>query len=450
MNRGLIRFVVIFSIAFFFSCNEQEVAVNNREINNPEFLHRGIRRLNDVVIYEIFSPPVASRIFSYASLAAYESIRWTDTSYPSIVSKLNGFSEMPAPEPGKKYQFAIAGIKALFEVTSRLTFTKDSSLITLREILKEMKANGIDEETYNNSLAFGDSVANAIWKRASTDHYKETRGMARYTPSVITGKWKNTSPDYLDAVEPFWTKMMPMVMDSSAQFKPVPPPPYDLNTKSQFYKEMKEVLDTVAALTEEQKNIARFWDDNAAAVTHVGHMMFANKKPSPGGHWMNITAIAAKKANADLLQSAFSYATVAVTMYEAFISCWDEKFRSEYIRPITAINEFLDKNWQPFLQTPPFPEYTSGHSVVSSSIATVLTQLYGDNFAFTDDYELPYIGIQRSFPSFIKASEEACVSRLYGGIHFRSAILNGRTQGRNLGQHIVEKLNIQQFRLTGS
>jgi hypothetical protein len=450
MNRVLARFAIVLVIGSVFSCKQKVVEVNNEEINNPEFLHRGIKRLNDVVIYEIFSPPVASRIFSYASLAAYESLRWTDTSYPSLASRLNGFEELPKPEPGKKYQFAIAGIKALFEVTDRLTFTKDSSRITLKELLKEMKAKGIDEETYNNSIAFGEAMANAIWKRASVDHYKETRGMPRYSPNVLTGKWKNTSPDYLDAVEPFWTKMAPFVMDSSAQFKPVPPPPYDLNKNSQFYKEMKEVIDSSLALTDEKKNIARFWDDNAAAVTHVGHMMFANKKPSPGGHWMNITAIACKKTKADLLQSAYSYAAVAVTMYEAFISCWDEKFRSEYIRPITAINEFVDKNWQPLLQTPPFPEYTSGHSVVSSSIATVLTQLYGDNFAFTDDYELPYIGIKRSFPSFMKASEEACISRLYGGIHFRSAIVNGRTQGRNLGNYIVQRLNVQPFHFSGS
>jgi hypothetical protein len=231
-----------------------------------------------------------------------------------------------------------------------------------------------------------------------------------------------------------------MVMDSSTQFRPVPPPPFDLKPGSAFYKEVKEVIDTTKVLTDEQKNIARFWDDNAAAVTHKGHMMFANKKPSPGGHWMNITAIACQKTNADIVKSAYAYAMSGITMYEAFISCWDEKYRSEYIRPVTVINESFDKNWQPLLQTPPFPEYTSGHSVVSSSVATVLTKQFGENFAFTDDYELPYIGIQRSFPSFMKASEEACMSRLYGGIHFRSAIENGKDQGRKLGAFILERV----------
>jgi hypothetical protein len=229
-------------------------------------------------------------------------------------------------------------------------------------------------------------------------------------------------------------------MDSASQFKPVPPPAFSTDRNSQFYKEMMEVYETDKKLTEEQKTIARYWDDNPAAVTFKGHMMFANKKPSPGGHWMNITALSSKKVNMDWMKASQTYALVAIAMYEAFLSCWDEKFRSEYIRPVTAVNEGLDKNWQPFLQTPPFPEYTSGHSVASATIAAMLTEIFGDNFAFTDDYELPYIGISRSFPSFIKASEEACVSRMYGGIHFNSAIVNGRQQGRELGAFIVKKI----------
>lgn len=432
--------LVLFAVFLVVSCKQEKPVENNTKANDPAYLHRGIKRLNDVVIYEIFSPPVASRIYGYASLSAYEAMRWSDTTYTSLAAKLHGYPEMPSPDPAKKYQFTVAGIKAMFDITLRLTFTKDSSRITMEQLLKELKETGIDQETYDNSIAFGEAVASAIWQRATKDHYKETRGMERYTPSGLPGKWKNTPPDYLDAIEPFWTKMMPMVMDSSTQFRPVPPPAFDLKPGSAFYKEVKEVIDTTKVLTEEQKNIARFWDDNAAAVTHKGHMMFANKKPSPGGHWMNITAIACEKTNADIVKSAYAYAMSGITMYEAFISCWDEKFRSEYIRPVTVINESFDKNWQPMLQTPPFPEYTSGHSVVSSSVATVLEKQFGENFAFTDDYELPYIGIQRSFPSFMKASEEACMSRLYGGIHFRSAIENGRAQGKKLGAFILERV----------
>jgi PAP2 superfamily len=430
---------IFFFLMLALSCDQKDKKQQSVNPTDAGYLNQSVIRLNDVVIYDIFSPPVASRVYAYSSLAAFEASRWMDTSYPSLTAQLNGFPAMPEPDPGKTYDFRVAGIRAFFSITQKLTFTKDSSRITEEQILKEMK-DGVDGEVFRSSLSFGEAIAEAIWQRALSDQYKEIQGMARYTPSDMPGKWKVTPPDYLDAIQPFWTMMKPLVMDSSSQFKPIPPPTFSTDKNSQFYKEMKEVYDVSKNLTDSQKNIARFWDDNAAAITYKGHMMFANKKPSPGGHWMNITAIAIRKKNLNWLQAAQTYALVAVSMYDAFISCWDEKFRSEYIRPVTAINEGLDKNWQPFLQTPPFPEYTSGHSVASATIAATLTSIFGDNFAFTDDYELPYIGIQRDFPSFIKASEEACVSRLYGGIHFMSAIVNGRSQGRALGAHIVGKL----------
>ena len=406
---------------------------------DADLVHQSVRRLNDIVIYEIFSPPVASRVYSYSTLALYEAGRWSDTSYPSLTSQLRGFPAIPAPDAGKNYDFQVAGIKAFFSVVKKLTFTKDSSRVTEEAVLAKMK-EGISDEVYEASVAYGEKVSEAIWQRATKDNYKEIQGMARYTPSDKPGEWKNTTPDYLDAVQPFWSKMVPLVMDSSSQFKPVRPPAFSTDKGSAFYKEMKEVYDTTKVLTDEQKTIARYWDDNPAAVTYKGHMMFANKKPSPGGHWMNITALSSQKVKHDWMQASQAYALVAVSMFDAFISCWDEKYRSAYVRPVTAINENMDKNWQPFLQTPPFPEYTSGHSVASATIAAMLTKIFGDNFSFTDDYEVPYVGISRSFPSFIKASEEACMSRLYGGIHFRSAIMNGRQQGRNLGAFIVGKV----------
>lgn len=430
---------VIFFFVVFISCDSKSLKQDLINPTDASYLHRSVGRLNDVVIYDIFSPPVASRVYAYSTLALFETSRWMDTTYPSITAQLSGFPDMPQPDPAKKYDFRVAGIKAFFSITQKLTFTKDSSKITEAAILKSMK-EGIDTEVYDASMAFGEAVSSAIWERAVKDQYKEVQGMARYSPTEKPGRWKNTPPDYLDAIQPFWSKMMPLVMDSCSQFKPVPPPEYSMDKGSQFYKEMMEVYDTSKHLTEEQKTMARYWDDNPAAITYKGHMMFANKKPSPGGHWMNITAIAAKKVNLTWMQSAEAYALVAVAMYDAFLSCWDEKFRSEFIRPVTAINEGFDKNWQPFLQTPPFPEYTSGHSVASATIAAMLTEIFGDNFAFTDDYEMPYIGITRSFPSFVKASEEACMSRMYGGIHFTSAIANGRSQGRALGAYIVEKV----------
>jgi hypothetical protein len=171
-----------------------------------------------------------------------------------------------------------------------------------------------------------------------------------------------------------------------------------------------------------------------------GHVMFATKKISPGGHWMNITNVACKKTKADFNQSAEAYVLVSLSLIDGFISCWDEKYRTRVIRPESFINQYIDEDWVPLLQTPPFPEYTSGHSVISSASAVALTKLFGDNFAFTDSTEIEFGLSVRSFKSFLHASEEAAISRMYGGIHYRPAVANGEVEGKALGNYIIDKI----------
>lgn len=434
--------LAVIALCTIMSCQTEKESAVAIDPSSVQYMHQLEKSMNDIIVYDIFSAPVASRIYAYSSLAAYESVRWLEPSYPSLTGQLHGFGKMPQPEKGKSYDFRVAAVRAFFTITQKLTFTKDSVVTVQERILNELKSAST-EAVYERSMKFGEAVADSIMACAAKDQYKQIQGMPRYTLRDENGHWKMTPPDYLDGVQPFWSKMKPMVMDSAAQFKPVPPPAYSNDTSSQYYREIREVYDMSRRLTDSTKEVARFWDDNASATTHVGHLMFATKKPSPGGHWINITAIASKKANQDWVQAAQTYALVSVTMYDAFISCWDEKFRSEYIRPVTAINDMIDEKWESYLQTPPFPEYTSGHSVVSSSIATVLTRIFGDNFGFKDDYEKPYIGLERSFPSFQKASEEACNSRMYGGIHFRSSVVNGRTQGIALGTFVNDRIKIK-------
>jgi len=130
----------------------------------------------------------------------------------------------------------------------------------------------------------------------------------------------------------------------------------------------------------------------------------------------------------------------AATLMDSFISCWDEKYRSSRVRPETVITRYMDQKWQPLLQTPPFPEYTSGHSVISTAVSETLTYMIGDNFSFRDDTEVIFDLPTRDFKSFRQAAEEAAISRLYGGIHYRDAIENGQSQGKAIGNFIVEKL----------
>jgi hypothetical protein len=247
----------------------------------------------------------------------------------------------------------------------------------------------------------------------------------------------------MEGIEPHWNKIRPFLIDSATQFVPDPPTPFDMDKESIFYKELIEVYEVGVNLDDEQKEIASFWDCNPYVSHHRGHAMFATKKITPGGHWIGITAIASRQANLDLMKTVETYARVSIALSDAFIVCWDEKWRSILIRPETVINEYLDEDWVPFLQTPPFPEYTSGHSVISTAAAMTLTDLLGENFQFADTTEMEYGLPMREFDSFLGASQEAAVSRLYGGIHYMPAITNGVAQGKEVGAFIIENLDTQ-------
>ena len=231
-----------------------------------------------------------------------------------------------------------------------------------------------------------------------------------------------------------------MLIDSCSQFKPEPPVAYDADMNSPFGKLVQEVYQTGRNLTPAQRLIASYWDCNPFAINTAGHMSIGFKKISPGGHWINITSQVAAQAKLPFEQAVYIHSLVAMTLRDSFISCWDEKFRSNRIRPETVINRLIDVRWQPLLQTPPFPEYTSGHSVISTAAAEVLTYFLGDSFRFTDTTEEIFDLPSRTFVSFRQAAEEASVSRLYGGIHYRDAIENGQKQGRSIGQYVINRV----------
>jgi hypothetical protein len=232
-----------------------------------------------------------------------------------------------------------------------------------------------------------------------------------------------------------------MIMDSSTQFIPPKLIQFSKDSSSNFYALAMEVYHALHAKDSvERVEIANFWDCNPFNLSTAGHMAIGFKKMSPGGHWMNIAAIASLKAKIGFDKSIQVQAITAVTLMDAFISCWDEKYRSNRIRPETYINRYIDVKWQPILQTPPFPEYTSGHSMISGAAAAVLTYLLGDNFSFTDDSEVMFELQPRTFHSFKEAAAEAAISRLYGGIHFRDSVENGEVAGKAVGDYVVEKI----------
>lgn len=402
--------------------------------------HQLVKKLTDIIVVDIFTPPVASRIYANCTLAMYEAIRFNQEGYPSITTKLNGFGPMPVPEQGKTYDYSIAAIQAFCETAKKITFSADE-ISLYQDSLIQAYGKHLDQSVLDNSIGFGQRVADVIAKRLSTDNYKETRGMDRFEVKTDDRqRWVPTSPDYGDALEPHWLKMKTLALQSADEVKADPFAAYSEDTTSAYYKELKEVYDISKNLSEEQIDIAIFWDDNPFVSKHKGHVMFQDKKMTPGGHWMAITRKACRDKGFDVNASAKAYAYTAVGLYDAFISCWYEKYRSVRIRPQTAIQRLLEEQWFSYIQTPPFPEYTSGHSTISAAAAEMLTHLFGDGYAFTDSSELEYNLPIRSFKSFREAALEASVSRVYGGIHYRSGCENGNIQGKKVAALAIERI----------
>ena len=432
--------LAIFCGATLWGCDEGVKEVNV----TSETYHIAMQQLTDVIVHDIFSPPVASRIYVYPSIAQYEVLVQGHPEYNSLAGQLTDFE--PVPKPTREVSLELAALEAFLKVGTALIFS-EADMNTFRIKLYDELREGVNRTYFDNSVAYGEQVAEHILAWATGDHYNQTRTYPKFTVNEDPTRWQPTPPAYMEAIEPHWNQIRPFVIDSARQFAPVRPTDFDMDDKnSLFYQEVLEVYEVGNSLTDEQKEIASFWDCNPYVMNVTGHVMFASKKITPGGHWMGIVKIACELAGAAEMKTSEAYALTSIALADAFISCWDEKYRSNLIRPETVINQYLDADWLPLLQTPPFPEYTSGHSVISGAAAMALTSVFGEDFPFDDDSEVKYgLGL-RSFKSFIHASEEAALSRLYGGIHYRPAIRHGLTQGRALGYYVINKLNMKKGR----
>lgn len=419
----------------------------SRDESDADLLHSAMHQLTSVIVYDIFSPPQSSRAYSYASIAAYETLRHGDSAYRSLAGQANGLTAVPAPSaaPDSQVNLSLAGVHAFMTVGKALTFSR-ARMDSLRLAMDErFKRRGIPEPVFIRSIAYGEKVADHILAWASRDNFSQTRGHPKFTVTSAPGQWVPTPPAYIDAIEPNWARLRPFALDSANQFRPKPPPPFDTASGSPFFRQVQEVYDVGKKLTAREREIAAFWDCNPYVMNVRGHAMYATKKITPGGHWMGIVAGASRKSGADIMKASEAYARTAMAVADGFISAWDEKYRSALVRPETVINAHIDESWEPLLQTPPFPEYTSGHSVISTAAATVLTDVFGDGFAFSDSTEMEYGLPVRSFTSFNQAAAEAAMSRLYAGIHYRVAIEEGSIQGRKVGENVVRKIRTSEL-----
>ncbi len=415
----------------------------DQKLSNPEYFHESLQELTDIIVHDIFSPPVASRVYVYPCIAAYETLQQKYPEQKPLAGQLKDLKPIPAPKNETGISYPLAAVAAFLKTGETLIFSEPKMKKYREKYIQDLNKKNIPKEIIDNSFKYGDQVAAHILAWADKDNYKETRSAPKFNITEKPGEWKPTPPAYMEGIEPHWREIRPMVLNSAKQFAPAPPPAFDTKKGSDFYKLTEEVKNAVSNATEEQRAIASFWDCNPYVMNQTGHVMYASKKITPGGHWMGIAGIASKKANHDMMQSIETATMTAIALFDGFISCWDEKYRSNLIRPETVINKHIDEKWIPILQTPPFPEHTSGHSVISSAAAIVLTDLLGDNFAYEDDVEVKYGLPKRKYTSFLQASDEAAISRLYGGIHYMPAITDGVKQGKQIGNFIIKNVLIK-------
>lgn len=438
--RIFTRITLIVAISLCTSCKQEPITITTDDYHNM------VDKLTEVMIHDIFSPPVASRIYAYPNIAAYQVLNAENGTYKSLAHQLNEFEPIKNLSLEKDTDKNLAALIAYVDVAKELVFSKEK-ITTFRDSLYRSWTSQ-NKTQFQQAKNYGLSVSKHVLNWMQKDQYKETRTMPEFNVYANdASRWQPTPPAYMKGIEPHWNKIRTFVLDSASQFKPVPPPSFSMEKGSAFHTELMDLYNLTNEIIKkgndaEEVAIAQFWDCNPFVAVNKGHFMFASKKITPGAHWIGICKIATQQSNADFNKTVFAYTKTSIAIADAFISCWDEKYRSNLIRPETLINKYIDADWYPLLQTPPFPEYTSGHSVVSGAASEVLTAIFGDDFAFDDTTEIPYGLPTRSFTSFRNAAKEAAISRIYGGIHYNAAVEHGLTQGIAIGNYVVDNLQL--------
>jgi PAP2 superfamily len=378
-----------------------------------------------------YTPPVAARAFAYVGITAHEALASGNPALVTLAGQVTDLPPLPARAEGT-FDAPCVLQAALQAAVAELFFntgpTGQRAMEAMGRTLGDTASAGIDSTVVERSVAHGKAIAEHIlaWSRVDGGAAIENMGFPmEHTPGTRPQDWVPTNLVRLQQAPllPAWGKNRPFAMPSAEADDPGPHPDYDETPGSPFHSAALEVHATSQSLTDEQKLIARFWSDDPMLT------------PTPAGHWI---AIVLQIAERDALSAEVISSTLAklgVAQADAFISCWATKFRYNLLRPVTFIKRHIDKTWEPLLITPPFPEYTSGHSTQSGAASTVLTAVLGEAFAFDDETHVDEGLPVRSFPSFAAAAEEAAISRLYGGIHFRFGNEKGLEQGRAVGVH---------------
>jgi hypothetical protein len=451
--------------------------------DDPRLISDLTRTLYGLVRVERLSPPVASRLYAYASTALYLGMSSADPARPEVKGLFNGLPEMPRAARMGEVDPTLTGLAAervaLDSLLRDALPTTRSAVSRLTDSLVAARVGtGVSESVQRASRDLGERIANLVVAWSNSDGFDTTRGRP-FKPVVGPGFWVNDNPastyttqnlsgastmvmpdnpanarrpgntsdrglimsnpkganrslpavNMAGATEPYWGYLRPFVL-SSLDACPVPlVPTFSTKPGSPAYEEAKEVFETGKGLTPEQRTTALYWADNAGETG------------TPVGHWLSIAGQMVGQKGLSAIESARLSMATSVAMADAFIATWRVKFTQNSIRPRTYIRRTMDPAWEPAIPTPPFPEYVSGHSALSAAAATTIAGLIGDG-PFTDSTSISLGHKARSFDSYMDAAREAGQSRIYGGIHFRSGNVEGRNLGMCVGNAVLERIGL--------
>lgn len=453
-------------------------------LGDPQLVSQWLRTSLAFVRTERLGPPIAARISAYSAVALYEGYAADSrTSLRSLAGQLNGLTALPSAPTGAALDGPIVAAEAARVVMDSLF--RDGMPGTRRTIdslaLAQVNARvaaGVSATDRARALDHGRALAGSILAWAATDSFFATRGRP-WASSVKREEWTNTvniaqfvpqtlsgqsdfvqlaNPNIHDDVEratakgtftnrpkpegmttlpafnptkptePYWGRLRTFVIADGAECAPPGLPEYSETTGSAFWKMGKQFYDTVSAMTAEQRSIALFWADNPVATG------------TPGFHWISVVnlMVARRKLSADAAVELYAMTSLAIA--DAFIGCWREKFRSNVVRPVSYVQRVFDPKFQTVIPTPPFPEYPSGHSVQSAAAVEVLVGLLGDTISYIDSTQIDIGHPPRPFASFTAARTEVAMSRVYAGVHYFPAVVDGLSQGQCIGRKVMMSL----------
>lgn len=446
---------------------------------DPRMVSVWVQALYGAIRVERLSPPVASRLAAYAATALYAGLASVHPTMRSLDGVLSGVPTLPRADRAGMYDATLVAVMAERVVLDSLLreglATTRAQLARLADSLAASRAAaGIPVRVRARSDSLGRAIGLAIVVWSNTDGFAATRGRA-YAPPVGDGLWFNDSPatvystqnlsgasefialdnpanqqragntsdrglimsrpksasattlpaaNMAGATEPYWREVRPFVLPTWNACVIPAADAYSIDSASALYRNARAVVDAQSLLTAEQRTIAYYWADNAG------------ESGTPVGHWLSIASQMISERQLNAGAAARLVLATAVSQADAFIAAWGYKYQYSLLRPRTYIRRVIDRTWEPLIPTPPFPEHPAGHSTQSAAAATVLTALIGTE-PFTDSTGISIGHSVRRFASFQAASEEAGMSRVYGGIHYPSGNESGLTLGRCIGAKVA-------------